>query len=75
MRELFKDYQEAANVVEQVLNALDEAHDNVSASIEAIHEALGAGPFRWQGKELRIAQRKGKYSFRSIEVVVQEIGD
>lgn len=61
---LFKAYEDADMTVLQLEAKLTEAQSWRSASVQAIQEKCGNGPFGYKGKELVIMKRGETYFFR-----------
>lgn len=81
---LFEAYQTAEGKLEAAEKAKDAAFEARTATVKAIYDKLGAGPFEWNGKTVKIFKRDSKdendqvigtsWFFRSIGEEVQKIG-
>lgn len=82
-KELFQAYQAAEDKLNEAERVREECFDARSATVKAIHAAMGAGPFQWNGKTMKITKRDTKdendnvvgtsWFFRSIGDEVQKI--
>ena len=80
---LFQNYQAKDDAVQAARKALESAMGERSAAVLAIQSSLGAGPFEWAGKVVKVAKRDMKddeekvtgttYFFRGIGDSVQKI--
>ncbi len=66
-RALFEAYEKHRAKVATASTALD-------ASVRAIAEQIGTGPFRWQGTELSIVKRGDRMLMKTKGESVEEIG-
>lgn len=57
---LFTAYDAAQQKVNKAQAALDAAKAECEVTVKAIHSALGAGPFSWQGEILTVMRRQAK---------------
>ena len=62
--DLFMAYDKADTEVVRLEAALEKAREVRSAAVKAVHDACGAGPFAYKGKELRVMHRGHVYFFR-----------
>ncbi len=65
-RALFEAYEKARVKLTNTAVVLD-------ATVKAIAEQIGPGPFRWQGQELSIAKRGERFTMRVKGQEVEEI--
>lgn len=63
-RALFDSYSKADAAWEKAKAHVEELAAQRSNAVKAIHEALGSGPFLYQGEQLRLVVRGDTYFFR-----------
>lgn len=70
---LFKAYQEATNTLGDIEEAMLAAKAEQSEAVKEIFDQIGPGPFLWQGKQIKVVSRKGKYFMRVESAAAEEI--
>lgn len=64
-KKMFAEYDRCEKALDQAKVAVDECMAERSVAIEAIHNAMGSGPFEWKGRVLNIRKRGDTYFFVS----------
>ena len=72
---LFKDYQEAEDMVDVSEKALEDAVARRSAAVQAIKRNLGDGPFSWRNRTVTVSQRSTKKRNEDGSIVMGPNGE